>query len=323
MSWCLQLWFVKILINIVTSFRKWFGNRPPALRPTLVKRYPCRPMLENRIFFPPNYEGHNRRLPLYLNIHGGGFAFGEPEQDDEFCASWAKRTGMLVVSLNYRKAPRNPFPTATYDIYEIAKAVLEDETLPIDQSRVAIGGFSAGGCLALSASQLPSLRGRVKAAVIFYPVVDFSIPPDEKLAARPYKDGPRDRFGDASWWLDWGYIRVGQDRRDSLLSPYFADKDELPQWIYMIGAQWDMFRLEAQDMIHRLAGLQDRDNKEAPFEKDTYKWTLAYGCSHAFTHYSGQDMEKKRKRERKSEEIYREAHEWLRKSVLDGWELVI
>jgi acetyl esterase/lipase len=225
---------------------------------------------------------------------------------------------MLVVSLDYRKAPLHPFPTATYDIAALANAVLADETLPIDKSRVAIGGFSAGGNLALSASQLPGLKGTVKAAVVYYPVVDFSLSPSEKLAARPYKGGPRDRFGDASWWLDWGYVRVGQNRRDTLISPCYARKENLPPWIYIIGAQWDMFRLEAQVMMHTLAGLEDKEDPEASFEKDTYKWTLATGCSHGFTHSRKRDPGKRSKNEQKCEEIYREAHRWLKKSVLEG-----
>lgn len=223
---------------------------------------------------------------------------------------------MIVVSLDYRKAPAHPFPTATYDVAALAMAVLQDEELPIDVGRVAIGGFSAGGNLALSASQVRGLKGVIKAAVVYYPVVDFSTTPDEKLASRPYVSGPPDRFGAASWWLDWGYVRAGQNRRDALISPCFARKEDLPPYIFGIGAQWDMFRLETQKMIHRLAGLEAKENQEEPFEKDTYKWILVANCSHGFTHYMGQDPIKRIKKEMKCEEIFHDAHEWLKKSVL-------
>jgi acetyl esterase/lipase len=53
----------------------------------------------------------------------------------------------------------------TYEIGAIAQAVINDDKLPIDKSRVAIGGFSTGGNLATSAAQLPLLRGKIKAAV--------------------------------------------------------------------------------------------------------------------------------------------------------------
>lgn len=273
-------------------------------------------MLKNRVFFPPNYQVGERLLPLYLDIHGGGFAIGGPPVDDIFCACWAKRTGMLVVSLDYRKAPLHPFPTATYDIAAVVSAVLEDNELPIDKSRIVIGGFSAGANLALSASQLPRLQGMIKAIVAYYPIVDFSNPPNEKLAARPYKNGLRDSLQDSSWWLDWGYVPAGQNRRDPLLSPYFAQKERLPPWVCIIGAQWDMLRLESQTMIHRLAGLEDKVDPEAPFEEATYKWVLALGVSHGFTHDLGRHTAKSAKKVQRREQIYNEVHEWLKGSVL-------
>jgi acetyl esterase/lipase len=315
-EWCVTIYLCKIVANIYYFTQRHFRHTPTWSQPTLVKTYTVRPMLECRFFFPPKYRPGDL-LPLYFNIHGGGFAFGEPRQDDEFCASWSKRTGMLVVSLDYRKAPLHPFPTATYDIAATANAVLEDDAIPIDKSRVSMGGFSAGGNLALSASQLPGLKGVIKAAVVYYPVVDFSMPPDEKLAARPYVGGPPDRLGAASWWLDWGYVRVGQDRRDALLSPSLARKEDLPQWILGVGAQWDMFRLETQTMMHSLAGLSAKEDQEESFEKDTYKWIFMRNCSHGFTHYLGRDMAKKRKLEQRCEELFCNVHEWLKKSVLE------
>jgi hypothetical protein len=88
-------------------------------------------------------------------------------------------------------------------------------------------GFSAGGNLALSASQLPGLKGTVKAIVAYYPVIDFSISPSIKLAFRPYKGGPKDRFGDASWWLDWGYIRVGEKQAPRIVESLLCEEVRL------------------------------------------------------------------------------------------------
>jgi len=230
--------------------------------------------------------------------------------------SWAKRTGMLVVSLDYRKAPIHPFPAPVFDIAAITNATLADDTLPIDKSKVIIGGFSAGGTLALCASQLPGLKGNIKVALTFYPIVDWSVDPAGKLAMRPYTGGPKDSLATSAPWFDWAYVSVGQDRRDPLLSPCYAKKEDLPQWIYVVGAQWDMLRLESKDMIHKLAGLENVEDQETDFEKGTYKWTLAKGLKHGFTHHFGQNAEKRVKREQRCEEIYREAHEWLKRGPL-------
>ncbi|GKZ36873.1 hypothetical protein AbraIFM66950_008106 [Aspergillus brasiliensis] len=311
----IRLWLLKSLAAFYFYCRRLIRQPPRRSQPTFVRRYPARPTLNTHIFFPPNHRAGDL-LPLYLNIHGGGFAVGDAQVDDRFCAAWAERTGMLVVSLDYRRVPRHPFPTATYDLVAQIQDVLADESLPIDPDRITIGGFSAGGNLALSVSQLPPLHGRVKAAIVYYPIVDFGHPPPVKLDSRPYTDGPRDNIGMMAWALDWGYVCVGQNRRDPLLSPWYANPADLPPRIYMIAAQWDMLRLEAQQMIHRLAGLHDKEDQEAPFETPAYKWTLARGCTHGFTHGQGGSAGDRAYRKKVCEDIYSQAHEWLRKGAL-------
>ncbi|KAJ5526564.1 hypothetical protein N7513_010723 [Penicillium frequentans] len=310
----IHLCIFKILAVLYFTFRRIY-NSTPASRPTFVKCYPCRPSLECRFFIPPTYRS-GQNLALYIDIHGGGFAFCDATVDDEFCSSWAARTGMMVASLNYRKAPLHPFPTPTYDLASVIKAILSDVTLPIDHSRIVMGGFSAGGNLALSVSQLPGLKGIVKAVISYYPILDFGQPPNEKLDARPCQDGPRDRLEKSSWWLDWGYVSVGQDRRDPLLSPYYAKQKDLPPNIYMVGAEWDMLRLEAQEMIHYLAGLESKEDHEEPFEEGGYKWTLALGCPHGFTHPNRKRHSEVSRLKREADVIYGEAHQWLKKRVL-------
>lgn len=317
-----QLWLLKSLAGLYFLYLRLTTPVQQSIQPTLVKTYTSRPNLPVRIFYPRCYgPAQSKLLPLYLNIHGGGFALCDATVDDSFCSAWADRTGMLVASFNYRKAPLHPFPTASFDVAEVAKQVIADDSLPIDHSRISIGGFSAGGNLALSAAQFPGLKGLIKAAVVYYPIVDFGHPPNVKLDSRPYKsDVVKDSLEKTSWWLDWGYVSVGQNRRDPLLSPTYADKADLPPWIYMIGAQWDMLRLETQEMIHDLAGLDDRKGveQEEDFEVGTYKWTLARGCPHGFTHASPRKKggNSKKKREEIAQRIYGEAHEWLLKAFV-------
>ncbi|KAH9884262.1 alpha/beta hydrolase fold protein [Xylariomycetidae sp. FL2044] len=306
----IKLWALKVLASVFFAVNRLIYPPPPSQRPTCKKRYSCRPALETRIFYPPAYKPKNL-LPLYINMHGGAFAFGDPQQDDEFCAMWARRTGMLIVSLNYSKAPLYPFPVAVFDVASVAAAVLEDGSLPIDHTRIAIGGFSAGGNLALCASQLPGLKGKIKAATTFYPIVDWSHPPNEKLDMRPYKPVRQDPLEFSSYWFDWGYVSPGQDRRSPLLSPCYAKKQDLPPWIHVIAAEWDLLRLESQKMIHKLAGLDERVDQERDFEEGTYKWTLAKGCSHGFTHHLRHGGDQRRKREQKCEPIYEQASRWI------------
>lgn len=217
------------------------------------------------IFFPKNYDQTSpQSLPVLFVIHGGGFCIGSPEDDDVLNERFASMHNVLVVELNYRKAPAYPFPTATYDVEALMGAVFGDESLPIDRSRVAVSGFSAGGNLAMSVCQLPSVRDRIKPAAVvgIYPVLDQTIHSSEKLKMRYYKPelksgvraNPSDYLAGWSPTFRWSYIPVGHDLRDPLLSPLFASRADLPPHIFLVGAELDHLAHEAWRMASKLAG---------------------------------------------------------------------
>jgi acetyl esterase/lipase len=284
--------FTKIVLRARWSLRGLLvllGRVPkPSGKPTLLKVYPSRPKLKHRVYFPKSYQS-GESLPLYINIHGGGYAFGTPEHDEEFCVFFSNHFKLLIVSISYSLAPWATFPVPTHDIAAIVLAVLSDSTLPIDPSRVAMGGFSAGGNLALSACQLPALQGKIKAVIPWYAPVDWSVDYDYKLASRPYKR-PADVDGLAAVapMLNNMYIPTGTDQRDPLLSIVYAKREALPKWVYAISAEYDMLGDEAGRMMASLAGLKglSESEKEA-FEKDggRLRWRMVKGVKHSFTHW--------------------------------------
>jgi acetyl esterase/lipase len=78
------------------------------------------------------------------------------------------------VSLDYPKAPSHPYPSAVNALTATVKALLEDETLPFDRKKVAIGGFSAGANLSLAVCQDEDIRGKIGGVVSFYGPLDLS-----------------------------------------------------------------------------------------------------------------------------------------------------
>ena len=50
--------------------------------------------------------------PLIVYFHGGGFVFGDLRLGDWLCSSVAATVGAVVVSVDYRLAPRHRFPAA-------------------------------------------------------------------------------------------------------------------------------------------------------------------------------------------------------------------
>lgn len=96
----------------------------------------------------------------FLWIHGGGFTGGTYQELPELVEHLVIETGAVIVSTEYRLAPEHPFPAATSDCFAALKwlAASADE-LNIDTNRIAIGGGSAGGCLAAAVALMARDRG--------------------------------------------------------------------------------------------------------------------------------------------------------------------
>jgi acetyl esterase/lipase len=249
-----QIWTMKLAAKALLAYTRKFRAVRTAI-PNYTKRYASRPGLEVRFYFPKDFDPKTTPapLPLYIHIHGGAFTVATADVDDLFCASWATNAMMVVASVNYSKAPLNKYPVAIHDIAAVGHAIIADPALPIDKSRVVIGGFSSGGTLALSATLLPDLRGLVKAAVVYFPLTDWSEFPHEKFAVRLDTKDRMDRLFTYGPALDWGYNPVGQDRREPLLSPIYADPEDLPRYVCIVGAQHDMLCREGRNMAVKLA----------------------------------------------------------------------
>lgn len=316
------IWMIKAMTAFRLAYQD-FVNKNTIPKPDLIRVYSCRPFLEVRIFLPKSTNGTQGitddtkpNPPLYIDIHGGAFATCTAIVDDSFCKAWSQRTGMMVASLNYRKSPIHRFPVPVMDIAALARAVLEDETLQFDRKRVVLGGFSAGGTLALSACQLPELQHRIKAVVSFFPIVDWSSPPHVKFAERLYKDKASEPINSVGPTLDWAYVAAGQDRRAKLLSPCFAAKEELPEWVSLIGAQHDMLCREARDMIYSLAERKVPESGwDHGWESGSYKWMLVKGVRHGFTHTHGAPERMSEFRNNVCEQTYNSIHAWLEQKV--------
>ncbi|MFZ4478673.1 MAG: alpha/beta hydrolase [Rhodoferax sp.] len=114
-------------------------------------------------------------LPALLYLHGGGWTIGDLETHDVLCRSLCKDADCVVLSVDYRLAPENPFPAAYEDaLAAFDWAAAQAQTLGIDAGRIAIGGDSAGGNLAAAACI--GLRGRAAQPafqLLIYPATDL------------------------------------------------------------------------------------------------------------------------------------------------------
>lgn len=125
-------------------------------------------------YLPDKNKGHlldiyypkytHEKLPLIINIHGGGLVYGYKEINREFNMHMAAQ-GYTVISLNYRLIPK---VTVMEQIQDILDAFLwiegHDDQYPYDLKQVYVTGDSAGAYLALYAG---AVSGSAKMQKIF------------------------------------------------------------------------------------------------------------------------------------------------------------
>ncbi len=89
--------------------------------------------------------------PLLIYAHGGSFALGALPSWDAMLRELVRGSGVAVLSVGYRLAPEHRFPAAFDDMLAAVQYAARDgAALGIDASRLAAGGDSAGGNLALA-----------------------------------------------------------------------------------------------------------------------------------------------------------------------------
>jgi acetyl esterase/lipase len=113
------------------------------------------------IVFLPQTRRPERLSPLHIDFHGGAFLGGLAEYDAAFCEQLSNRTGAVVVSAQYRYAPRWIYPCAHEDAEDVLAWVLENAQArwDADPVRLTVSGDSAGANLMFVAG--PKARAAV------------------------------------------------------------------------------------------------------------------------------------------------------------------
>jgi len=213
---------------------------------------PGEPDVPVRVYAPAEQDGP---LPGLLFIHGGGFILGNVEMFDGDAKRIAAEVGAVVVSVDYRLAPENPFPAGLDDCYAalVWTAAAADE-LGIDLARLAVGGDSAGGGLAAAVALLARDRGGPALCFQYLGIPEL----DDRLdtpSMRAYHDTPLWHRPAAEFSWD-SYLGPGV-RGTEGVSPYaaparMADLSGLPPAFVNV-CQFDPLRDEGIAYAQRLA----------------------------------------------------------------------
>jgi len=160
-------------------------------------------------------------LPLLVYFHGGGGVIGDLETHDVVCRTFAARSRVVVLAVDYRLAPEHSYLAAAEDSFAAYRWCLaHTHALGVRADRVAVGGDSRGGKLAAVVCQLAKGRGEPQ------PRVQLLVYPSTDVAA----DFPsRTQFADAPWlgrdlirWFERHALAEPLDRTDPRVSPLRA-----------------------------------------------------------------------------------------------------
>lgn len=102
----------------------------------------------------PNNISENDKLPVIIDIHGGGWMYGDKGLNENYCRALADR-GYVVFDINYRLVPDVNVNEQIKDVMSALKWIGENiDNYPCDCENIMLTGDSAGGMLASYASVL-------------------------------------------------------------------------------------------------------------------------------------------------------------------------
>ncbi len=202
-----------------------------------------------RVYTPSGEVGP---LPILVFFHGGGWVFGTLETHNDICRTLCHRSGSLVVSVDYRRAPEHRFPTALEDCCAAVRwCAGHAAEIGGDPTRLAVAGDSAGGNLAAAVALCLRDEGGPTLALqaLIYPVTNCAF---DTASYHQYAAGyglTRDMM--RYFWKS--YLSRPADANLSAASPLqAADLAGLPPAL-VLTAQYDVLRDEGEAYAARLA----------------------------------------------------------------------
>jgi acetyl esterase/lipase len=160
-------------------------------------------------------------LPALLYLHAGGYAFGSLATVHHSARAIADRLDVVVVNVEHRLAPEDPYPAALDDCYAVLEWSAGSTAVEhgIDAERIGVLGESSGGGLATALALLSRERGgpRLTAQFLDAPTVD------DRLNTHSMRT-----IADATTWqsvnspIAWSYYLAGVGGQGGADVPFLA-----------------------------------------------------------------------------------------------------
>lgn len=174
--------------------------------------------------------------PALVFVHGGGWVIGDLDTHDGLCRHLARGTGRVVIAVDYRLAPKYPFPIPVQDCAAaLAWIVANANVLALDVAQIATTGDSAGANLVAALANAPELRPagfQFDRLALLYPVTQL----DEVTASyQRITSGFALTAASMAWFLGH-YLGKSQAAGHAWASPLRADHlADIPHYILSCG----------------------------------------------------------------------------------------
>ncbi len=117
-------------------------------------------LYHNLDVFYPNTLNPGDKLPVIIDIHGGGWMYGSKDLNEYYCRALADR-GFVVFSISYRLVPDVTVKEQLQDVMQALKWISENKSKYPCTNDTMLTGDSAGGMLASYSAvllQSPEMR---------------------------------------------------------------------------------------------------------------------------------------------------------------------
>ena len=146
-------------------------------------------------------EEQSNRLPALVYAHGGAFSYKPDVYHKTLACTYAAKAGCKVLFAHYHLLPKFPYPAAYEDVLALYKYTLEHaDELGVDDSRIGVGGDSAGASLTALVSNRCEQEelSRPCLQMLIYPMTDAEMKTE---SMKKFTDTPmwNARFTEKMW----------------------------------------------------------------------------------------------------------------------------
>lgn len=188
--------------------------------------------------------------PVFINLHGGAYLIGAPEQDDHFIRGIAGEVGSVVVNVDYSRGPKHRYPTAQEEVYDVLRWIADSGAEHgWDSTRISIGGGSAGAHLALGVIELARVAKspKIRSASLIVPIVDITPAPESFVSS--YKKAMVSPGLVESMLA--GYFSDEARRSEFMASPLLGTKEQISALppLLVVSAEFDTLKTHIEKFV--------------------------------------------------------------------------